>query len=366
MKRIFTVLIVMSMLLMSVSIRASALPAAPDISARSCILIHCGDGRVLYEKNADAKMLIASTTQIMTAIVVIKNCSMSDRIVIKPGWCGAEGSSMYLKAGQSYTVEQLLTGMMLVSGNDAAVALACYTAGSVVKFAKLMNSKAQELGMTGSSFKNPNGLDEKGHYSTAGDMAKLTQYCMQNQAFRSIVSQKSADIGGRTLVNHNKLLWSLKGCIGVKTGYTMACGRLLVSCCERDGTRLVCVTLSDPNDWTDHTALYEWAFRNYGYKKVISRNMTLSLPVVSGTETAVTVSPDRDIRLFLPADADICYRVDLPRFVFGGIEKGEDAGELAVLSGDRELASAKLIYDMTVLTERTVKVGAWNALTKLW
>ena len=220
--------------------------------------------------------------------------------------------------------------------------------------------------MTGSSFKNPNGLDEKGHYSTAGDMAKLTQYCMQNQAFRSIVSQKSADIGGRILVNHNKLLWSLKGCIGVKTGYTMACGRLLVSCCERDGTRLVCVTLSDPNDWTDHTALYEWAFRNYGYKKVISRNMTLSLPVVSGTETAVTVSPDRDIRLFLPADADICYRVDLPRFVFGGIEKGEDAGELAVLSGDRELASAKLIYDMTVLTERTVKVGAWNALTKLW
>lgn len=273
---------------------------------------------------------------------------------------------MYLKAGQSYTVEQLLTGMMLISGNDAAVALACYTAGSVGKFAKLMNSKAQELGMTGSSFKNPNGLDEKGHYSTARDMAKLTQYCMQNQAFRSIVSQKSADIGGRTLINHNKLLWSLKGCIGVKTGYTMACGRSLVSCCERDDTRLVCVTLSDPNDWADHTALYEWAFRNYGYKKVISRNMTLSLPVVSGSETAVTVSPDRDIRLFLPADADISYRVDLPRFVFGGIEKGEDAGEIAVLSGDRELASAKLIYDRTVLTGRAAKVGAWNALTKLW
>jgi D-alanyl-D-alanine carboxypeptidase (penicillin-binding protein 5/6) len=367
MKREIPILIVLAFILSgAMAARASALPAAPDISARSCVLVHCGDGRMLYSKNADAKMLIASTTKIMTAIVVIENCPLDGKVEIKPEWCGAEGSSMYLKAGSEYTVRELLEGMMLVSGNDAAVALACRTAGSVDAFAKLMNEKAAALGMTDSSFKNPNGLDEKGHFSTARDMAKLAQYCMENADFRSVVALKSVKIGSLTFVNHNKLLWNCPGCIGVKTGYTMAAGRTLVSCCQRDGMRCVCVTLSDPDDWADHAALYAWAYKNYGYRTVIGRDMALSLPVVSGTETAVAIRPDREVKLFLSAEARVSYYVELPRFVFGGVESGAAAGRIRVLVDGKPAAEAELVYGETVPPGARETASSWTWLERLW
>lgn len=230
-----------------------------SVSATSAILMDTETGEVLFEKNADRQMRIASTTKIMTALVVLERCGLQEVVTVRPEHM-AEGSSMYLKPGEEMTVETLLYGLLLSSGNDAALALADHCAGSVDRFVGWMNDKARQLGMTGTSFANPNGLDADGHFSTARDMAILAAYAAENHTFVRICSTKTATLDGRTMSNHNKLLKMVEGCIGMKTGYTMAAGRTLVSCAQRDGFRLVAVTLQDGNDWADHAALYEEGF----------------------------------------------------------------------------------------------------------
>ncbi len=233
---------------------------AVGTSAAASILVDADSGRVLYEQNADARMLIASTTKIMTALVAIREGDLSDVVTVKREATLTEGSSMYLKEGEQLTLETLLYGLMLCSGNDAAVAIADHVGGSQKDFVKLMNETARELGMGSSSFANPNGLDAEDHYSTARDMAKLACAALQNETLLRIASTQSVTIGGRTMTNHNRLLRAVPGCIGMKTGYTRAAGRTLVSVAERDGRRLVAVTLQDGNDWADHAALYDWGF----------------------------------------------------------------------------------------------------------
>lgn len=166
---------------------------------------------------------------------------------------------MYLKPGDRVTVEELLYGLLLCSGNDAALALADHC-GGLEGFVAEMNRKAAELGMTGTSFANPNGLDQEGHYSTARDMARLAACAVKNETLVRLCSTRSVTVGGRTMTNHNRLLRSIDGCIGLKTGYTRAAGRTLVSCVRRNGRTLVAVTLQDGNDWADHAALYEFGF----------------------------------------------------------------------------------------------------------
>lgn len=167
---------------------------------------------------------------------------------------------MYLRAGETVRVEELLYGLLLCSGNDAALALT-ECAGGLTPFVALMNEKASALGMAHTSFANPNGLDADGHYSTARDMAVLAAAAVENPTFRRICSSRSVTIGQRTMENHNRLLRQVEGCVGLKTGYTQAAGRTLVSCTEQDGCRLVAVTLQDGNDWADHAALYDYGFR---------------------------------------------------------------------------------------------------------
>lgn len=323
---------------------AASASSAPGTSARSAILIHAGTGEVLYESNADEKMLIASTTKIMTAVVVLENIDIDKIVTIEPGWCGIEGSSMYLKAGEEYSVRELLLGMLLVSGNDAACSLACAAAGDIESFAALMNEKAAKLGMANSSFKNPHGLDEDGHYSTARDMARLMEYAMANPDFAEITGCKSYSIGDVSYVNHNKLLWNCDGCIGGKTGYTKASGRSLVSCCERGGARYICVTLGDPDDWRDHEALYHWAEENYGLRAVIDDECVLSMPVVGGTGNAVKIVPEREVSLFLPKGTEIQYEIELPRFAFAPCFEGEPAGKIIAYINGEAAATARLVY----------------------
>lgn len=231
---------------------------AVDVSATAAVLMDCGNGQILYEKNADKRMLIASTTKILTALVVLENCGMQQEVTVLPGHM-AEGSSMYLKPGEKMTVESLLYGLMLCSGNDAALVLA-EACGGQQRFVRLMNDLATEIGMDSSHFENPNGLDGKEHYSTARDMAKLAAYASAQPVFMRICSTSTAQTAGRSMKNHNRLLRELEGCIGMKTGYTKAAGRTLVSCVERNGRKLVAVTLQDGNDWADHAALYEYGF----------------------------------------------------------------------------------------------------------
>ena len=167
---------------------------------------------------------------------------------------------MYLKVGETVTVEELLYGLLLCSGNVAALALADACCGSVKGFVAEMNCKAQEIGMKNSSFANPNGLDADGHYSTARDMARLAAYAAKNHTFLRFCSTKQVSAAGRSMSNHNRLLREVNGCVGMKTGYTMAAGRTLVTCAVRNGRTLVAVTLNDGNDWADHKALYEYGF----------------------------------------------------------------------------------------------------------
>lgn len=235
-----------------------AVAEALEVSATAAVLMDADMGQVLYEKNGDRQMLIASTTKIMTALVVLEHAAPDDVITVTPDHM-AEGSSMYLRAGETVRVEELLYGLLLCSGNDAALALT-ECAGGLTPFVALMNEKAAALGMAHTSFANPNGLDADGHYSTARDMAVLAAAAVENPTFRRICSSRSVTIGQRTMENHNRLLRQVEGCIGLKTGYTRAAGRTLVSCAERDGCRLVAVTLQDGNDWADHAALYDYGF----------------------------------------------------------------------------------------------------------
>lgn len=316
----------------------------PEISANAAIVYHADDGRILYEKNADSKMLIASTTKIMTALVAIERCSLTDSVQITQDMANVEGSSMYLQAGESYTVRELLYGLMLASGNDAATAIAVHVAGDEAAFAGLMNQKATELGMEHTSFENPHGLDGENHYSTAKDMAVLASYAMENEMFAEIVGTRHITIKNLTYVNHNKLLWQCDGIIGVKTGYTMAAGRTLVTCCRRNGQTLICVTLSARDDWNDHKKLYDRAYEAYQERLVLEQDTRFYVPIVTGNDDIVSVEHLTDVTVFADEDDVIAYRVELPRFVFGPVCKGDRAGQIVVTVNGKEASKVPLVF----------------------
>ena len=252
----------------------TAVTEAVEVSAAAAGLMDADSGRLLYDKNGEKRMLIASTTKLMTALVALEQGGLQQEITVTGGHM-AEGSSMYLRPGEKLTLETLLYGLLLSSGNDAALAVTeCM--GGAVPFVARMNEKAAELGMENTHFANPNGLDDEAHYSTAEDMAKLAAAAMDDPVLRRVASTRTARIGGRTLTNHNKLLSRVEGCVGLKTGYTRAAGRTLVSCAERDGVRLVAVTLQDGDDWNDHASLYEQGFRVLRPVKAVERGLHLA------------------------------------------------------------------------------------------
>ena len=361
--RKFTGIVLSLALIFAVKIPARAELA---VSAKAAILMHADSGRVLYEKNADEHMLIASTTKIMTAIVVLEHCELDDLVEVDSRSAGIEGSSMYLKAGESYTVEDLLYGLLLVSGNDAASALALHVADSMEEFAELMNAKAAELGMTESSFKNAHGLDEEGHYSTARDMAKLAAYCMGNEDFARIAGTVSHTVGEQTLVNHNRLLREYDGCLGLKTGYTMAAGRTLVTCAERDGARYVCVTLNDPDDWDDHKALYDWAFANYSFAEVIPAGLSYEVPLISGAEMTAQAETEGSAYALIKNGESYDMELELPAFAFAPISEGERAGRAVACSDGQEIASVRIVYSEDVAVDRELKLTPGERFLRFW
>ena len=252
----------------------TAVAEAVEVSAAAAVLMDADSGRLLYEKNGEKRMLIASTTKLMTALVALEQGGLQQEITVTGGHM-AEGSSMYLRPGEKLTLETLLYGLLLCSGNDAALAVTeCM--GGVAPFVARMNEKAAELGMENTHFANPNGLDDEEHYSTAEDMARLAAAAMDDPVLRRVASTRTARIGGRTLTNHNKLLSRVEGCVGLKPGYTRAAGRTLVSCAERDGVRLVAVTLQDGDDWNDHASLYEQGVRVLRPVKAVERGLRLA------------------------------------------------------------------------------------------
>lgn len=344
MKRIFAgtaAVLLAAVLFFPVSVQA--------LSAEKAILVDAATGRVLYEKNADERSLIASTTKIMTALVVCEQCNVLDRMRIPKEAVGIEGSSMYLQDGEVLTLQELLYGLMLHSGNDAAVALAIYCGGTVEGFAEMMNDKARVLGMTQSHFENPNGLDSPGHYSTARDLAILASYAMKNPIFHKTVSTKTVTVGNRYLRNHNKLLWQVAGADGVKTGYTKAAGRILVSSATRDGRRLIAVTINDPDDWNDHGAILEDGFSRYQVRRIVSAGERIGTVEIAGGQVGyaeLVAAEDFDYALAPEERSELVFSG--PGFVYAPVARGADAGFAHVCIDGKSVGKIPIVFGETV------------------
>ncbi|WP_375140508.1 D-alanyl-D-alanine carboxypeptidase family protein [Cohnella herbarum] len=258
------------------------LPKPPSNHARAVALADVTSGRILFSQRGDEPMKIASLTKIMTAIVAIEHGNLDSAVKVSARAAGKEGSSLYLKAGEKITLRNVLYGLMLRSGNDAATAIAEHVGGSVEGFAFLMNKKADEIGLTHSHFTNPHGLDEQGHYSSANDLAKLTVYALHNPEFASIVKTKVKSAPNPNedwdykWVNKNKMLTMYEGADGVKTGYTKQALRTLVSSATRGGQQLVAVTLNDGDDWKDHRNLLDYGFANFPLSTVTKSGEPIS------------------------------------------------------------------------------------------
>lgn len=333
--------------IISILVLANCLPpvAAVSTSASAAALMDVDSGRVLYAYRENEKMGIASTTKIMTALLAIENGNLSDIITVQKADTNVEGTSMYLKPGEQLSLETLLYGLLLCSGNDAALVIAHHIGGSQEKFVAMMNAKAQELGMKNTSFANPNGLDNDHHYSTALDMAKLAREAVENPTMVRMTSTKSITIGGRTMNNHNKLLKYLDGCIGLKTGYTKSSGRTLVSCAVRNGQKLVAVTLQDGNDWADHEQLYDYGFSTYPAKTAVTMGETVAqIPVKGGGDDPVSLIASDTFAWPTSASEKLTVKLDIPKVASGMITAGQKAGQAIILLDGAEVGEVNLLY----------------------
>ena len=321
---------------------------ALDVSARSAILIEAETGRVVFEKDADTRRPMASTTKIMTALVAIESGDLSREITVDAAAEGIEGSSIYLCAGDKITLEALVWALMLESANDAATAIAIGVAGSVDAFADLMNQKATELGLCDTHFTNPHGLSDEEHYTTARDLARLTAAALENETFKTIVSTPSYRIeygeSVRNLHNHNKMLRLYDGALGVKTGFTKVSGRCLVSAAERDGLTLIAVTLNAPDDWSDHTAMLDLGFSSLEKLTLIEPGESVFISPCIGTESGqITIKNREGLTAILPmGEHNITHTVILPRYLWAPINAGDEVGKIEIRDGETLLGEVIL------------------------
>ncbi len=338
------------------AVSAAGIPAyaAPEnVSAVSAIVIEAQTGTVLWEHNSREKRAMASTTKIMTALLTIEAGDLDREFTVDPLAIMVEGTSMGLREGDRVSRRDLLYGILLPSGNDAANAAAVSVSGSVTAFVKLMNSRARELGLNDTHFATPSGLDAEGHYTTAYDLARLAAYALRDDTFREIVGCTSADVEfgnppyKRTLYNSNKMLKRYDGAIGVKTGFTDNARRCLVSAAERDGATLVAVTLNAPDDWNDHTKMLD-----YGFTQVRAYPLETSCAekvAVAGTGQSVGVYAHKETLALTPEQrTKLTRRVMLPGFVYGSVERGDRLGELLFLIDGEVVGRVPLFADGNV------------------
>ena len=329
----------------------------PDgISAESAVLIDASSGNVLFRKNADKRMPMASTTKIMTALVAIESCPLDRVVTITRDSVGIEGSSIYLYEGEKLSLENLLYALLLESANDAVTAIAIEVGGSVKGFADMMNARAKALGLKDTSFENPHGLDNENHYTTAYELAVIAAEAMRNENFAKIVSTPKKVIpldkteGVRLLVNHNKLLRIYDDAVGIKTGFTKRSGRCLVSAAVKNDVKLIAVTLNAPNDWKDHEAMLDYGFNNYRSVALCERgDFSEPLHLISGTENCVTVSNQSALYATLPINhGEITCTVELPRFAYAPIEGGEKLGKLVYRCDGKIIGECEItaMYDV--------------------
>ncbi len=343
-KRLFAAIILLCFL--------STPALAVGVSAKSAILYEPETKTVLFEKDSRTERPMASTTKIMTALVALQHADLSETVTVPRAVVGTEGTSMYLKENERLSISDLLYGLLLRSGNDAASALAYHIGkGDVRRFTEMMNRAARDIGMENSCFKNPSGLPEEGHFSTAYDMALLASHALKNPHFSEIVATKEKTVAGRVLSNHNKMLRLYEGANGVKTGFTKAAGRCLVSSAERNGMTLVAVTLSAPDDWDDHTEMLDYGFDNFALKKYSSENIAIpELHVVGGVADRVSVNVCGELSFLTEKSNEngIKAEVFLPRFVYAPVTSGDVVGEIKYVLNGEVLGSLSVVSCDTV------------------
>ena len=314
-----------------------------EVTARAAVAMEAETGRVLYEKNADEVLPMASTTKVMTALVVLENAELDDRVEIDGRMAGIEGSSMNLDAGEELTVEQLLYGLMLRSGNDAAVALALHVAGSVEGFAEKMNAKAAEMGLMHTHFCNPHGLPAQGHETTARELARIAAEAWKHEEFRRIVGTKSITVPwkgrgyDRAMKNKNKLLTLLPGGNGIKTGYTKAAGRCLVGGAERGGMQLITVVLNAPDMWNDTIRIMEEEFAQVRKEQVVQAGeICASVPLAWGGKMPAAAAESAYLPLREGEKAEIEWI--LPETIESAVAVGQNLGYAKIsVKGDGEI-----------------------------
>ena len=369
-QKVLCVLVACALGLSFLALYASAEPnSLPSVSARSAILISAEDGAVLYAKNPDERLGPASTTKLMTALTVLSLVSDPDTAVTIPREAvGIEGSSVYLCEGERLSVRQLLYALLLSSANDAATALAITSAGSVESFCDKMNSLASLWGLNDTHFENPHGLSHKNHYTTARDLSAIARRVLDDALLSGIVATYKHTIpldqtpDARLLVNHNRLLRTYEGAIGMKTGYTKATGRTLVSAAERDGLSLIAVTLDAPDDWRDHTAMLDFGFSSYERVTLFEAGeFCHSLPVVGGASDTVVLKNTSPISMILPrerSEHSVSVLSDA-RFAYATVCEGEVLATLRVAC-EGKTAETPLVASETVTAPK--KQGFWERL----
>ena len=347
-KKIIIFVLIFSYILMISSFFSYAL------SASSAVVMIAGSNEVIFEKNPHIKMSMASTTKIMTALLAAESERLDEVVTITDKMIRVEGTSMGLRAGDKLTLGNIVRGMMLLSGNDAANAVAIYLCGTTEKFSVLMNKRAEEIKMKNTHFVTPSGLDDDEHYSTAYDMALLTCEAMKNPFFREIVSEytgKVEYISPESVYfykNHNRFLKMYEGACGVKTGFTKKSGRCLVTAVEYGGCLVVAVTLNAPDDWNDHIALYNECLGKIK-KKSFDDEFNCTIDVYSGVIPLLQASVKGDVTAFTCKN-EIHTELLTEKYVYAPIEKGEIVGILRLYSGE------KLVGEYPVTADENIEV----------
>ena len=327
-----------------------------EVNAEAAVVMDADSGRLLYAQNPDKRLANASTTKIMTALLTLEQPDQDRYFTVDSDAIQVEGTTMGLQPGDSVTLHQLAAGMLLPSGNDAANAAAGEIAGSEEAFVRLMNQRAAELGLENTQYRNPSGLDAEGHYSSARDLAILAAHALENEDFEDIVSKQEIRMAfgnppyNRSLYTTNKLLERYPYAIGVKTGYTDDAGLCLVTAAEKDGTRLIIVTLNGKDDVNTHMRLYEHFFPLLARVDLSGFTEGLSVPVTGGTRDSVAAVPaaEPEAALLEREYDELTREVELPQFVSAPVEAGQVLGEIRLLSGDKVVWQSALVADSDV------------------
>ena len=356
-RRIASILLCFSSIISILKINTSA-SSDFSVNAKAAVVYDIENGTAVYARNENARLPMASTTKIMTALVAIERENLNKKIKVDPRAVGVEGSSAYLRADEEFTLRELLYALMLRSANDAAAAIAYAVADGIEEFALLMNEKATLLGLCDTHFTNPHGLDDDEHYTTALELAKITAAALEYPEFREIVSTKTKRVEKdgltRLFANHNKMLSRYDGCIGVKTGYTQKSGRCLVSAAERDGIRLIAVTLSCPDDWHEHEKMLDFGFSQLERVSVVQKDEFARSAILIGGETgSVKLGIGEDIIITKKKTDDLPkIDIDIPQTLNAPVGLGDTVGKIRLTYPDGHVEEFDVIALENVKKEK--------------